>query len=60
MSDVTIIAIDIAKNVLPLHGGVAIGAVVFGKKLLRGHLWAFLQQQPPAVVAKEFFATAHH
>jgi hypothetical protein len=35
MEDVTIIGVDLAKNVFQLHGAAADGAVVFRKKLSR-------------------------
>ena len=60
MPDVTIIGIDIAKNVFQLHGATATGAVAFRKKLSRGQLLAFLQDQPRALVAMEACSTAHH
>lgn len=60
MPDVTIIGIDIARNVFQLHGATATGAVAFRKKLSRSQLLAFLQSQPPALVVMEACATAHH
>lgn len=60
MPDVTIIGIDIAKNVFQLHGASATGAVVFRKKLSRSQLLAFLHSQPTALVVMEACATAHH
>lgn len=35
MEDVSIIGVDLAKNVFQVHGAVADGSVVFRKKLSR-------------------------
>ncbi|MDP2738196.1 MAG: IS110 family transposase, partial [Pseudorhodobacter sp.] len=35
MKEVTIIGVDLAKNVFQLHGAAADGSVVFRKKLTR-------------------------
>jgi len=35
MAEVSIIAVDLAKNMFPLHGAVSDGSVVFRKKLSR-------------------------
>lgn len=59
MPDVSIIAIDLAKQVFHLHGAAPDGSVLFRKKLSRGQLLAFLADQPPCAVAMEACATAH-
>jgi transposase len=57
--EVSIIGIDLAKRVFQLHGACANGAVIFRNKLTRGHLLAFMSQQPECTVAMEACATAH-
>lgn len=50
---VTIIGVDLAKNVFQLHGAAADGTVVFRKKLSRLQFWRFMEGQPACVVAME-------
>lgn len=59
MSEVSIIGIDVAKQVFQLHGASADGSVVFRKKITRARLLDFLSQQPRCVVVMEACATAH-
>ena len=60
MDGVTIIGVDLAKNVFQLHGARADGSVAFQRKLRRGQVLAFLAQQPRCVVAMEACGGAHH
>lgn len=60
MGEVSIIGLDLAKNVFQAHGASAEGAVVFRRKLSRAHLLKFLAAQPPCVVAMEACASSHH
>lgn len=60
MSEVTIIGLDLAKNVFQAHGAAADGAVVFRRKLRRPQVLPFLASQPRCVVAMEACASAHH
>jgi transposase len=60
MPDVTIIGIDIARNVFQFHGATATGRVAFRQKLSRRQLLDVLQSQPPALVVMEACATARH
>jgi transposase len=60
MGEVTIIGVDLAKNVFQLHGAAADGSVVFRKKLSRPQFARFMAQQPPCLVAMEACAGAHH
>ena len=46
MKTVSIIGIDIAKNVFHLHGAAADGEVIFRRKLTRGKLLDFVRKQP--------------
>ena len=58
--EVTIIGIDLAKNVFQLHGAASDGSVVFRKKLSRPQFTRFMAEQPPCLVAMEACAGAHH
>jgi transposase len=60
MNEVSIIGLDLAKNVFQAHGAGADGSVVFRRKLSRGQLLKFLGEQPSCVVAMEACASAHH
>ncbi len=59
MSEVSIIGIDLAKQVFQLHGACADGSVLFRKRLSRSQVLAFLGKQPRCIVALEACATAH-
>jgi transposase len=60
MGEVSIIGLDLAKNVLQAHGAAADGTVVFRRKLSRAQLLKFMASQPPCVVAMEACASSHH
>jgi transposase len=60
VTEVSIIGLDLAKNVFQAHGASASGAVVFRKKLRRDHVLAFFAAQPPCLVAMEACPGAHH
>lgn len=60
MSQVTIIGLDIAKNVFQAHGADERGAMVFSRKLTRAKLLDFFTGQPACVVALEACGGAHH
>ena len=55
MKEVTIIGIDLAKNVFQLHGATNDGTVVFRKKLSRGQFREFMSDHSPCLVAMEAF-----
>ena len=59
MKEVSIIGLDLAKNVFQAHGAAADGSVVFRRKLSRGQLVKFFAAQPPCLVAMEACASAH-
>lgn len=48
MGEVSIIGLDLAKNVFQAHGAAADGSVIFRRKLSRAQLLNFLAAQPPA------------
>ena len=60
MKEVSIIGVDLAKQVFQLHGATAEGEVVFRKKLSRKQFLAFMQRHPGCLVAMEACATAHY
>jgi transposase len=60
MSEISIIGIDLAKNVFQLHGMMADGSVAFRRKLSRARLLPFLAEHPACLVAMEACASAHH
>jgi transposase len=60
MNDVSIIGVDLAKNVFQLHGGAADGTVHFRKKLSRLQFQRFMADHPRCVVAMEACGGAHH
>ncbi len=49
MGEVTIIGVDLAKNVFQVHGAAADGSVVFRKKLSRPQFARFMAEQPPCL-----------
>ncbi len=53
MKEVSIIGLDLAKNVFQAHGAGKDGSVVFRRKLSRAQLLKFLGEQPSCVVAME-------
>lgn len=60
MEKVSIIGLDLAKNVCQAHGATADGSVVFRRKLTRGQVLKFFALQPHCTVAMEACAGAHH
>lgn len=58
MKDVSIIGLDLAKNVFQAHGAAADGSVVFRRKLSRAQLVKFFAAQSPCLVAMEACANA--
>ena len=60
MGEVTIIGVDLAKNVFQVHGAASDGSVIFRKKLSRPQFARFMAQQRPCLVAMGACASAHH
>jgi error-prone DNA polymerase len=56
----SMIGLDIAKSVFQLHGIDAGGNVQLKRKLRRGELIAFFEQQPRCTVVMEACGAAHH
>lgn len=59
MSEVSIIGIDLAKQVFQLHGAGSDGSIAFRKRLSRSQVLPFLEKQTRCTVALEACATAH-
>lgn len=59
MNEVSIIGLDLAKNVFQAHGAGVDGSVIFRRKLSRTQLLKFMSEQPPCVVAMQACASAH-
>lgn len=53
MKEISIIGVDLAKNVFQLHGAAADGAVVFHKRWSRAPLAGFMAQPTSCLVAME-------
>jgi transposase len=60
MEEVSIVGIDLAKQVLQVHGAAADGRVLFRKKLSRLQFAKFMASLPACVVAMEACGTAHY
>lgn len=60
MNEISIIGLDLAKNVFQAHGARTDGAVAFRKKLRRAQVLSFFSAQPTCVVAMEACASAHY
>jgi transposase len=60
MSEIKILAIDLAKGSFQVCGVTADGAVVFNKSVSRPRLYQLLAEQARCVVAMEACATSHH
>ena len=52
MMEVSIIGVDLAKNVFQLHGAAADGTVVFRNKLSRPQFQRFMAEHPRCLVAR--------
>ena len=60
MDEITIIGIDLAKNVFQLHGAATDGSVVFRKKLTRPQFQRFMASHPPCKVAMGACPSSHY
>lgn len=60
MSEISILAIDLAKGSFQVCGVKADGAVVFNRSVSRPRLYQLLAEQAHCVVAMEACATSHH
>lgn len=60
MSEISMIGLDIAKQVFHVHGADSTGAMAFSRRITRQKLLDFFASQPRCVVAMEACAGAHH
>lgn len=60
LSSVTVIGLDIAKNVFQVHGADAGGAEVVAKAVRRGQLVSFFSSLPPCLIGIEACSSSHH
>src|SRR6266481_425845 len=60
MGEISMIGLDVAKNVFQVHGIDALGAVVVRRQLRRGAVEKFFAQLPACTVGIEACGSAHH
>jgi len=60
MNEITLLGIDLAKQVFQLHGIDVSGKAVLRRQVKRGDLLSVLRQFPPCVVAMEACGGSHH
>ena len=60
LADVTVVGVDLAKNVFQVHGVDAQGAVVVAKPVRRAQLLDFFERLAPCLVGMEACGSAHH
>jgi transposase len=58
--NITTVGIDLAKNVVQVHGADARGKAVLRKQLRRDQVAVFFAKLPPCVIGMEACASAHH
>ena len=56
----TMIAVDLAKNVIQTHGASMTGHRLYSRKLTRPLFRKFMAEQPPSVVVMEACGSAHY
>jgi transposase len=60
MEEISIVGLDLAKNVFQVHGAAADGSVVVRRKLTRVRVLSFFAGLPKCVVAMEACASSHY
>src|SRR3981081_2769089 len=60
MSEISMIGLDLAKNVFQVHGVDASGSVVLRRQLRRGAVEKFFAQLSPCTVGIDAVGSAHH
>jgi transposase len=60
MAKISMIGLDLAKNVFQIHGIDAAGKVVLRRQLRRGQMEKFFAKLPPTLVGMEACGGAHH
>lgn len=60
MEKISIVSVDLAKNIFQVHGATADGRPVFSKQVRRSKLLSLLAGIPTCTVAMEACASSHH
>jgi transposase len=60
MGEITVVGLDIAKNIFQVHAVDATGAVVLRQRLARGRVLKFFAKLPKCRIGIEACATSHH
>ena len=60
MDEVSIVGVDLAKQVFQVHGAASDGRVLFRKRLSRPQFVRFIGALPRCIIAMEACGTAHH
>lgn len=60
MNEVSTVGIDLAKNVIQIHGIDSVGNVVVRRQLRRGQFLAFFKERPACLIGIEACSGAHH
>ena len=60
MENISVIGLDLAKNVFQVHGADGCGRVLLRKKLRRNEVLKFFSGIDPCLVGMEACATAHY
>lgn len=60
MEEITIVGVDLAKNVFQIHAANAEGRAIVRKRLPRTRFLAFMSALAPCIVAMEACATSHY
>jgi transposase len=60
MGEISMIGLDIAKNIFHVHGVDSSGATVLRRRLRRSQVEKFFAQLPPTLVGLEACGSAHH
>ena len=58
--NITVLGIDLAKNIFYVHGVDKAGKTVLKRKILRGELAPFIVQLPPCLIGMEACGSAHN
>jgi transposase len=60
MSELSTVGVDLAKNVIQIHGIDADGKVVVRRQLRRSQFLAFFKKRPGCLIGIEACSGAHH
>ena len=60
MKQITIIGLDLAKQIFQIHGADAEGNVIINRKLRRAEVLRFFEKTPPCLVGIEACGSAHY